>query len=594
MHVRRSTVLSEPRLQLAIAAGGFVLAVGGGLLLATSDFLVNPVAYGIQTGVMLFGATIAGLVWVRRRPSNRVGPMLLGLALLTAVVPLQGVDSAYLHSVGVLVEPVYFLLAYVVVFAFPQGERIGRAERLILAAITLYFMVGFVPWMFFSPVVPGGAPLAGCDPCPANGLMIADRPTVAAGFGADLSWAVIAMMTATIAVLVYRLVAASRPRRRTLLPVYVPALVLTIPVLGFHGFATGILQLGPQTLSDAGWTIVFARSAMPLGFLLAIAQASLFASGALKRLIGEIGTNPDPARLQQIVTTALDDPSVELVYKVDDAFVDSHGRPVESAVAGDGRATSLVCRQGEPVAAIWHDPALNTDPELVQAATQTVLLALNLQTVTAELVASQARTVAAGDAERRRVQRDLHDGAQQKLVALQIKVALAQESAANNPEVVAQLADVEHGLEEAVRELRDLARGIHPPVLRDFGLRAALESAAQRSMPPAELIADRITRYSPDVETAVYFCCLESLQNVAKHAGPGARARVQVVAQPDELYFEIADDGVGCDSPGRRQSGTGLTNMTERVAALRGTLTIDSSAGRGMQVRGRIPLAAGR
>ena len=161
-------LLANPRVQLAIAVGGLLLAVGGGLLLATSDFLVDPVAYGIQTGVMIFGAVLAGLVWVRRRPGNRVGPLLLAMALVTAVVPLQGVDSAYLHSVGVLVEPVYFLLTYVVVFAFPQGERIGRAERLILAAITLYFMVGFVPWMFFSPVVPGGAPLAGCDSVPGQ------------------------------------------------------------------------------------------------------------------------------------------------------------------------------------------------------------------------------------------------------------------------------------------------------------------------------------------------------------------------------------------------------------------------------------------
>ena len=248
-------------------------------------------------------------------------------------------------------------------------------------------------------------------------------------------------------------------------------------------------------------------------------------------------------------------------------------------------------REDETVAAIWHDPALNTDPELVRAAAQAVLLTLDRQTASAELVASQARAVAAGDAERRRVQRDLHDGAQQKLVALQIKVALAQEMAADDPAVTAQLADVEHGLEDAVRDLRDLARGIHPPVLRDFGLHAALDSAAQRSTPPAELVVDEIARYSPDIETAVYFCCLESLQNVAKHAGPGARARVHVVEQPDELYFEIADDGIGCDGP---HTGSGLANMTERVAALSGTLTVDSSAGRGTQVRGRIPLAMRR
>ena len=217
-----------------------------------------------------------------------------------------------------------------------------------------------------------------------------------------------------------------------------PALVLTVPILGFHGFAAGILQLGPQTLSDAGWTIVFARSALPFGFLLAIALASLFASGALKRLIGEIGSNPDAARLQQIVATALDDPSVELVFNVDGALADSRGR-----------ATNLVTREDETVAAIWHDPALNTDPELVRAAAQAVLLTLDRQTASAELVASQARAVAAGDAERRRVERDLHDGAQQKLVALQIRVGLAREMAADDRSVAAAVgSDVAHGLEE--------------------------------------------------------------------------------------------------------------------------------------------------
>ena len=579
-------------MRLAIAATGVALGLSGGLLLATSDFLVDATAYGLQVAIMVIGSVAAGLVWLRRRPGNRVGVQLLALALVTSVLGLQGADSEYLHSLGVLVEPVFFLLGYVVVFAFPEGKLAGRAERLVLAGMTLYFLVGFVPWIFFSPVAPGGGPLAACDPCPANGLMIADNPTVAASLGPDMAWAVIVLLTATIGILVFRLVTASRPRRRTLLPVYIPALLLTIPILGFHGFAAGVLDLDADTLRDAGWAVVIGRCLLPFGFLLAVVQASVFAGGALKRLMSQIGGHPSASRLREIVADALDDPSVELTFRVDGGFVDSQGHPTASAVAGDGRSTSRVRRDGETVAAIWHDPALDTDPELVQAATQAVSLALELQSTTAELVASRARTVAAGDAERQRVQRDLHDGAQQRLVALQIQVALARESARDNPEVAAQLEDVEHGLQDAVQELRDLARGIRPPVLRDFGLRAALATATGRSTPPAELVVEeKIARYPDDVETAVYFCCLESLQNVAKHAGAGARPEVRVVESAGELCFEIVDDGVGCELGRVRSRGSGLTNMTDRVAALRGTLTVDSAAGRGTHVRGRIPLA---
>jgi hypothetical protein len=367
------TALGDTGVQIAIAAGGVAAAVGGGLLLATSGHLVDPGAYGLQVGSMVIGTVTAALVWVRRRPGNRVALLLLALALATAGLSLEGASDEILRSVGVALEPAFFLLAYAVVFAFPDGMLTGRAERLLLAGMALYFLVGFLPYLFFSPVLDGGAPLAHCNAsCPANGLMIADRPEIAAWSGTDLAWAVIALLTATIVVLVIRLATASRPRRRTLLPVYVPALVLTIPLLGFHGFAAGVLHLGAETLDRAGWTVTISRIAMPYGFLLAIVQASFFAGSALKRLIGRIGANPNAAQLRESVADALDDPSVELVFRVDRKgdFADSRGAPVAAARAHDGRASSPVGRQGDTVAVIWHDPALNTDPELVHAASQ--------------------------------------------------------------------------------------------------------------------------------------------------------------------------------------------------------------------------------
>jgi signal transduction histidine kinase len=597
---RIGALIADPRGQTAIAVAGVAAAAGGGILVATSTVLVDPVAFGLQVAIMVLGTIAAALVWLRRRPESRVGPLLLALALATAPMSLQGADDEVLHSLGVLAEPFMFLLAYAVVFAFPDGRVTGIAERLLLAGIALYFLVTFLPWFLFSPVLSGGAPLSGCTPdCPANGFMIADRPAVAASITADLTWWVGVILTATLVCLVVRLATASRPRRRTLVPVYVPAVVLTVPLLIFHGAAVGLFELDPDTMSRAGWAVTIGRTALPFGFLLAIVQAGFVAGGALTRLVGRIGDDPNAAQLREMVADALDDPSVELVFRVDgtDHFVDSRGEPVVAAVARDGRATGIVSRQGETVGAIWHDPALCTDPELVRSASQAVLLALEndrlrgeLQSATAELVGSRARIVAAGDSERRKVERDLHDGAQQRLVALRIKVELARELAESNAEVAARLADLGDGLEDAMTELRDLAHGVYPPLLRDFGLAAALGSAAGRCTPPAVVVANGVGRFGEDVEAAVYFCCLEGLQNVTKHAGADAHAEIRLSRSADHLRFEILDDGIGCDVATARNAGAGLANMTDRVAAVAGSLTVDSSFGHGTQVRGQIPV----
>ena len=271
---RVSASLRDPRAHAAIAAAGIVLAVGGGLLLATSDFLVDATAYGLQTGFMVVATVAAALVWLRRRPGNAVGPLLLAFAFVTALIPLQGASDPYLHSLGAITDPPFFLLGYLVVFAFPEGRLRGRPERLILAGMTLYFLVAYVPWLFFSPTVQGGAPLAGCDPCPANAVMIADDPKVAASLGISLTWTVIALLSATLVLLAYRIATASRPRRRALLPVYLPALLLTIVLLAFHGFRADVLTLDAHTLRNLGWGVVAARCLMPVGFLLSIGQAS--------------------------------------------------------------------------------------------------------------------------------------------------------------------------------------------------------------------------------------------------------------------------------------------------------------------------------
>jgi signal transduction histidine kinase len=218
-----------------------------------------------------------------------------------------------------------------------------------------------------------------------------------------------------------------------------------------------------------------------------------------------------------------------------------------------------------------------------------------LQRRAEELQASRARVVAAADAERRKIERNLHDGAQQHLVALAVTVRLAQQVAATDPDQARELLDqLGHDLQDAVQQLRDLAHGIYPPVLMDRGLIAALESAAQRAPLPVEIIAPGdVGRFPQDVEAAIYFCCVEALQNASKHAGDGAGAKVTIRRNSrgdgrEVLTFSVADDGVGFDPTGPAGRGHGFVNMSDRLGAIGGTVEVFSAPGQGTRVSGTV------
>jgi signal transduction histidine kinase len=207
----------------------------------------------------------------------------------------------------------------------------------------------------------------------------------------------------------------------------------------------------------------------------------------------------------------------------------------------------------------------------------------------ADLRASRQRLVAAQDDERRKLERDLHDGAQQQLVALAVKLRFAESLAERDPSATkTMLTDLRTETGEALESLRDLARGIYPPQLADKGLVAALESEAPKGSVPTEVRSEGIGRYPPDVESAVYFCALQALDNVAKHAG-ATRAEVRLAQADGELTFEVSDDGDGFD-PAQTGYGTGLQAMADRLDAVGGTLKVHSQPGMGAQVTGRVPV----
>jgi signal transduction histidine kinase len=216
-------------------------------------------------------------------------------------------------------------------------------------------------------------------------------------------------------------------------------------------------------------------------------------------------------------------------------------------------------------------------------------LAAELRAKLAELQASRARLVQTADTERRRIERNLHDGAQQQLVALKISLGLARQLVTSLPEATELLTQTEQQAAQALEELRELARGIYPPLLADLGLRAALEAQARKAALPVTIEAADLGRYPQQIEAAVYFCVLEALQNTAKYAQASA-AQVTLCGDGQHLVFTVTDDGKGFDPATTK--GTGLQGMADRLGALGGTIDITSTPGRGTQLTGRVPATA--
>ena len=256
----------------------------------------------------------------------------------------------------------------------------------------------------------------------------------------------------------------------------------------------------------------------------------------------------------------------------------------ERARKGD----SLAAEVDETLQEVARELGVALNKARLDSSLQDSLERLRRQAV--ELQASRGRLVAAADAERRRIERNLHDVAQQHLVALAVKVRRLEQLAERDPERARSLmTQLQDDVRSAIEELRSLAHGIYPPLLSSAGLGVAMSAACRRAPIPASLEADGVGRYAPEIEAAVYFCCLEALQNVAKYAGAAASARVRIWEDAGGLLFEICDDGAGFE-PDRNAEGAGLTNMRDRIGAVGGTLRVESDGG-GTRIRGVVPLS---
>jgi signal transduction histidine kinase len=387
-------------------------------------------------------------------------------------------------------------------------------------------------------------------------------------------------------------VGASAPVRRQMFPVLAGAAAILLGSLSTILFKFGI------SLEPFSWLMLVTHIAIPIAVLTVVLRERM-ARAAVADLVVELGETPTPGRLRDALAHALGDDELSVAYwsPADGAFVDTSGAAVELPAEGSGRAVTVLERHGRPQAAIIHDAILLDDPGLIASVVSALRLAVENDRLAAEVEAqldevraSRARIVAAGDAERQRVERDLHDGAQQRLVSVALALRLAQARLGEGADasVRTTLQQAADEAKAALAELRELARGIHPQILTEAGLPAAVESLAARSVVDVTVDVGPGQRYPAAVEAAAYFVVSEALANVAKYAG-ASRAHVRTAWRNDELTVEISDDGVGGADP---LSGSGLRGLADRLSVIDGTLEVISPNGGGTRLLARIPAAA--
>jgi signal transduction histidine kinase len=401
------------------------------------------------------------------------------------------------------------------------------------------------------------------------------------------------LASAFIALIVRRLVRATPRARRMLAPLLLAAIAVGLRAV-FEFVFTFIDR--PFASDWLFWWQVIAFIALPIALVAGLIRSHL-ARATVGNLVVQLERTP-PHGLRDALAQGLGDPSLEVAFWLParGMFVDDAGEPVELPAEGGSRAVTRLEHDGEPVAVLIHDASLREEPELVEAAAAAARLALENARLSAEVQAqlttvkeSRSRIVAAADEERRRIERDIHDGAQQRLVTLALELRSAQRKlgATGDPEVEQLLDSAVAELQEALDELRELARGVHPAILTEEGLAPALESLAARS-PVAVSLEVPEERYAAEVEAAAYFVACEALTNVAKHAG-ATSATVRAYRFNGRLVVEVTDDGVG---GAEALDGHGLRGLMDRVEALGGSLAVESLPYGGTRVVGEIPCAS--
>jgi signal transduction histidine kinase len=567
----------RPLVLRTVAIAGLLTAIGSLALALTNDGV-----RGIQVALLEWISIpyiAAGLVAWWRRPDSRLGVLMIVGGFATGISGLAFAQFALPHTIGVIFDVLPAVIFLHVYLAFPEGRLRSHFERGLIAT-------GYAAAIGFQLVKMS---LGGVGP--KNLLEVSARTAAAHTVEQVQLVSISALCLAGIAVLAARRRQTGRPLRRPvalLIDSFALGLVMIAVLFVFGAFN------GPafQTIQRATLIVI---GISPIAFLLGLLDARL-ARAAVGNLFVEIRADQSPAALRDALARALRDPSLELAYWLPEfgSWADLNGRGVVLPETASGRAITLIDREGTRLAALLHDPALEEEHELLAAVGAAAGIALENGRLQAEqkahleeLKGSRARVIDAGQRERKRLERNLHDGAQQRLIALSLELSLLEKQVAGDGDTRARLDQARREIAVSLEELRAVARGLHPAVLSGHGLEVALQSLVANAPLSVRLNVSFEDRLPEQIEVAAFYVVSESLANIGKHAR-AASASIDVSRARGFVVIEVIDDGVGgADS----ERGSGLRGLADRVEALGGVLRVWSPAGAGTRLRAEMPCA---
>jgi signal transduction histidine kinase len=566
----------KPFVLWAIALAGCAAAVCSVWLAFASDHVPEPGLQAVLIDWITLPYILAGLIAWWRRPGSRFGPLMIAAGFAMFLSSFQWANEVVPYTIGLTFDLIPAALFLHVFLAFPSG-RLQRPEWVAVAAAYSAAVGLQLVKMLLGGVGADNLLAVAAEPAAANTVQDVQLLTLSA------------LCLAGIALLAARRRGSGSPLRRSV------ALLVDSFALGLVAIAVllvaGAFELPAfETIRRITFGVI---GLAPVAFLIGLLDARL-ARSAIGDLVVELRADPAPADLPHAFARALRDPSLTLAYWVPrfETWADLDGRPVALPKPESGRATTFIDRDGAHVAALLHDRSLDDERELLDAVSAAAAIALENARLHAELRAgleelrgSRGRVIEAGQKERQRLERNLHDGAQQRLIALSLDLRRLEERLGAVPDAKAGLDRARQEIALSLEELRGVARGIHPAVVSGHGLAVALESLAARAPVPVQLTVETEGRVPETVEVAAYYVVCESLANVGKHA-QATSATVEVARRNGEIVVEVVDDGVGgADS----ERGTGLRGLADRVEALDGRLRVWTPRGGGTRVRAEMP-----
>jgi signal transduction histidine kinase len=578
---------SAMKAKLSVVAGAGTLAGIAAVWLAAHTPPGRPTEPGpvltLLVGVSLLGCGLAS--W-RARPENRVGLIMVLTGFAWFAAQLIEASTPWLNTIGLAVQSAWVIGLLYLLLSFPSGRLPGRLDRWLVGT-----GVALALGLELAAMLYGNKSGLSCPGCSTNLLQVVHDNHKAKGWLGLQHLLGIVLIVTTIVLLLRRWWRASAAQRHAVAPVLVAGCV-TLAALTWN-IANDVLGTNLGALPANVW--FYATATVPVAVLFVFLERRL-ARGMVAGLVVELGEPSASIGLREALARALGDPSLQLAFwfPAEQCYVDGDGGVVQLPSAGSGRSSTSVERDGQPVAVLLHDPVLEHNAELMRSVCAAASLALENERLQAELrarlvelQASRARLVEATDAERRRIERDLHDGTQQRLVSIAMSLGLLETKLPGQASAARPLVrETRAALALALEELRELTHGINPPLLTERGLAAALDELCRRAALPTRLDVSLDNRLPDQVESAAYFVASEALTNAAKHSH-GSEVRVVASCAGQSLTVEIADDGIGGATT--TGGGSGLRGLGDRVEALGGRFTVSSPPGRGTILRAEIP-----